>query len=104
MDLASRLGGQVPPGPWMEPPNTAVVVPIRSNKAHYLAGFLVAGISARLRLDEQYRNFLDLISAQVATVANVRDRDLIGFLVHQGTAQIMLAGHRHRGKDAMATP
>ena len=73
-DLADRLGGQVPPGPWTDPPHTAVVVPIRSNKAHYLAGFLVAGVSARLQLDEPYRDFLDLVSSQIATaIANARE-------------------------------
>ena len=43
-DLAERLQGRVPPGPWSDPPHTAVVEPIQSNKAHSLAGFLVAGI------------------------------------------------------------
>ena len=73
-DLASQLEGQVPPGPWSDPPNTAVVVPIRSTKAHYLAGFLVAGVSARLQLDQQYRDFFDLVSSQIAAaIANARD-------------------------------
>ncbi|HSR09882.1 MAG TPA: response regulator receiver protein, partial [Thermodesulfobacteriota bacterium] len=37
-DLPTRLGDNVPPGPWKDRPHTAAVVPIRSNKAHYLAG------------------------------------------------------------------
>ena len=57
----------VPAGSWSEPPNSAWIVPIRSNKAHQLAGFLIAGISARLKLDESYRSFLELLAAQVAT-------------------------------------
>ncbi len=73
-DLAGRLRGQVPPGPWTDPPHTAVVVPIRSNKAHWLAGFLVAGVSARLQLDDPYRDFLNLVSSQIATaIANARE-------------------------------
>src|SRR5436190_593565 len=73
-DLAERLLDQVPPGPWSDPPNTAVVVPIASNKAHYLAGFLVAGVSARLKLDEVYRDFLNLVSSQIAAaIANARE-------------------------------
>jgi PAS domain S-box-containing protein len=64
---------QVAPGPWSDPPNTALIVPILSNKAHRPAGFLIAGISARLKLDESYRSFLQLLAAQVATaVSNAR--------------------------------
>jgi PAS domain S-box-containing protein len=71
-DLGSRFPS-VPPGPWSDPPNTAVVLPVRSNKAHELAGFLVAGVSARLRFDDAYRGFLELATAQVANaIANAR--------------------------------
>jgi len=71
-DLAARFAN-VPPGPWSDPPHTAVIVPIRSNKAHELAGLLVAGLSPRLRFDHQYRSFLELAAAQVATaVATAR--------------------------------
>jgi PAS domain S-box-containing protein len=73
-DLSFRLKGPVPPSPWTDPPHTAVVVPIHSNKAHYLAGFLVAGVSPRLRLDDSYRDFLTLVSSQLATsIANARE-------------------------------
>lgn len=65
--LSSRLAEDVPPGPWSDPPHTAVVVPIPSHKAHDVAGFLVAGISARLRLDASYCDFLYLVAAQIAT-------------------------------------
>ena len=71
-DLASRLS-HVPPGPWSDPPSCAVVVPIRSNTAHQLAGLLVAGVSARLRLNDQYNSFYELVAAQIATaIANAR--------------------------------
>ncbi len=73
-DLTERLQGRVPPGPWTDPPHTAVIVPIRSNKAHHLAGFLVAGISARLHLDDAYRDFLNLVASQIATaIASARE-------------------------------
>jgi signal transduction histidine kinase len=65
--LAERLGSHVPPGPWTDPPHTAVVVPIASSKAHHLAGFLVAGVSSRLRLDGSYRDFLELVATQIST-------------------------------------
>jgi signal transduction histidine kinase/DNA-binding response OmpR family regulator len=63
----------IPPGPWSDPPSTAVLVPVRSSQAHQLAGVLVAGVSSRLNLDERYRSFLGLAAAQIATaVANAR--------------------------------
>lgn len=63
----------VPQGPWSAPPSTAAVVPIRSNAAHQLAGFIIVGISARIQFDESYRNFLELMSTQIAiTIANAR--------------------------------
>ena len=70
--LAAKFG-PIPQGPWSDPPHLAAVVPIKSNIAHKLAGFLVAGISPRLRFDDSYRGFLDLMSAQITTaIANAR--------------------------------
>ena len=70
-DLASRFGNTVPPGPWADPPRRAVVLPIRSNISSELAGILVAGVSARLKLDELYRSFYELVASQIATaIAN----------------------------------
>jgi GAF domain-containing protein len=62
------------------------VVPIRSNIPLELAGFLVAGISAHLKLDELYRSFLDLVATQIATaIANARayeeERKRAGFFI-----------------------
>ncbi|HEX6800562.1 MAG TPA: ATP-binding protein [Ktedonobacterales bacterium] len=73
-DLALRRTAEaVPPGPWSDSPTSAVVVPIRSNIAHQLAGLLVAGVSARLRLDDGYAGFYELVSSQIATaIANAR--------------------------------
>ncbi len=71
-DLPARLS-RVPPGPWSDPPHRAVVVPLRSNTAHQLAGVLVAGVSSRLRLNDQYCSFYELVAAQIATaIANAR--------------------------------
>jgi len=70
-DLACRFGNAVPPGPWSDPPRQAVVLPIRSNISRELAGILVAGVSARLELDELYRSFYELVASQIATaIAN----------------------------------
>jgi PAS domain S-box-containing protein len=74
--LVEKLGSampRVPGGPWQDPPHTALVVPIKSSVAHRLTGFLVAGLSPRLRVDDRYRSFLDLVAAQIsAAVANAR--------------------------------
>jgi signal transduction histidine kinase/CheY-like chemotaxis protein len=60
-------------GPWSDTPQTAAIVPIKSNIFHQLAGILVAGISPRLRFDDAYRGFLELAAAQIATaIANAR--------------------------------
>jgi signal transduction histidine kinase len=72
-DLSARFE-VVPSGPWSNPPHTAVIVPIHSNKAHDVAGLLICGVSARLALDSLYRAFLQLTAAQIATaIANARE-------------------------------
>jgi PAS domain S-box-containing protein len=69
-ELKNRFD-KVPQGPWSDPPSRAAVLPIRSNLQHQMAGFMVAGLSARLEVDKSYRDFLELMSTQVATtVAN----------------------------------
>ncbi|HEX5414375.1 MAG TPA: histidine kinase dimerization/phospho-acceptor domain-containing protein, partial [Chloroflexota bacterium] len=69
----AELFGAVPPGPWPNPPRRALVLPVASNVQHRLAGLLVLGISARLDLDDLYRGFCELATAQVATaIANAR--------------------------------
>ncbi len=71
-DLAAHIP-ELPPGPWPDPAHTALVVPIRSNKAHQLAAVMVAAVSPRLSLDESYRSFVELVGTQIATViANAR--------------------------------
>jgi PAS domain S-box-containing protein len=71
-DLAARLGA-VPHGPWPEPPQQAVVLPLVRPGQPLPDGFLVAGVSPRRPLDDGYRGFLDLLAGQVATsVASAR--------------------------------
>jgi PAS domain S-box-containing protein len=76
MRVVKNLGerfASLPPGPWSDPPNTAVVVPIPSNKAHEPAGLMVAGLSARSKFGQLYKDFIELIRTQVATaIANAR--------------------------------
>jgi PAS domain S-box-containing protein len=66
-DLASCLDGAVPPGPWADAPTEAYVVPIRSSLPHQIAGVLVAGVSARIALDESYKSFIELAASQIST-------------------------------------
>jgi PAS domain S-box-containing protein len=63
----------VPQGPWSDAPNMAAVVPIRANMQHQLAGFMIAGLSSRIHFNESYRDFIELVSTQIATmIANAR--------------------------------
>jgi signal transduction histidine kinase/DNA-binding response OmpR family regulator len=64
--LAERYAA-VPPGAWPAPPEAAVVLPLPSGKPRRPAGFLVAGLGARLARDEFRRGFLELVAAQIAT-------------------------------------
>lgn len=65
-DLADRFSA-LPPGPWTDPPTTAVVLPIHSGNPDEPAGVLILGISSRLRLDDAYYEFLELVTAQLGT-------------------------------------
>ena len=60
-------------GPYPENPKTALVFPITPPGCDQPFAVLVAGVSARLPLNEVYRHFYDLIVAAVtSTVANAR--------------------------------
>ena len=67
-----RLLGDGPSaGPWLEAPRMALVLPIpRAGEAF---GVLVAGVSARRMLDDDYRGFFQLVADQIgAAVGNAR--------------------------------
>ena len=71
-DLDRRFGS-LPGGAWPESPHTAVALPLRASGQDRLAGFLIAGVSPRRPLDDQYRGFFDLLASQIATaIANAR--------------------------------
>ena len=72
MDLSERYG-ELPGGVWPEPSHTARVMPIGGSGQDRVTGFLVAGVSPRRPLDDQYRAFFDLLTTQISTtVANAR--------------------------------
>ena len=71
-DLPSKFQ-KVPSGPWSDLPHTALVLPIRGASGHKFAGFLIAGVSARIELDEKYKGFLELAASQIGSaIVNAR--------------------------------
>jgi PAS domain S-box-containing protein len=63
-------------GPWPESPRSALLLPLRPTPDGETAGVLVVGVSARLTLDNRYREFLDLVGARVeASLAEARTRE-----------------------------
>jgi signal transduction histidine kinase len=65
-DLDRRFG-PMPGAKWPASTQSALVIPLgpTSSADHY--GFLIAGISPRLFLDDRYRGFLELVADQIAT-------------------------------------
>jgi signal transduction histidine kinase len=63
----TALAGSLARGPWSEDVHVALAVPIMSSGQPVPMGALVAGISPRRALDEDYRRFLDLVGGQIAT-------------------------------------
>lgn len=57
----------LPGGPWPDAARRAVVLPLPRAGGGGPAGFLVAGVSPRLVLDDDYRGFLRLVAAHGAT-------------------------------------
>ncbi|BAY08015.1 ATP-binding protein [Calothrix sp. NIES-2098] len=63
-DLAGRFGS-FSCGPYSEPPQTAIILPINLPGMEHLFGLLVAGISARRALDRPYQLFYDMLGDAV---------------------------------------
>jgi signal transduction histidine kinase len=59
VDLGARTGRTAPP-------HDALVLPLVRSSDAAPAGILVVGLSPRLRLDDAYRGFLQLVAAQIA--------------------------------------
>jgi hypothetical protein len=49
-------GLDIPAGPWPDRVKQALILPLKGTK-HGLGGFLIAGVSPRLLLDDDYRSF-----------------------------------------------
>ncbi|WP_371819356.1 ATP-binding protein [Tolypothrix sp. PCC 7910] len=73
VDLVKSGFGNLPGGAWPESPTTAVVLPLTTPTQERLSGFLIAGISPRRQLDDDYQGFWDLVAGQISTaIANAR--------------------------------
>jgi PAS domain S-box-containing protein len=71
-DLAERFG-MLPGNVWPDPPQRAIVLPIKQPNLVELAGFLVVGLSPRLAFDDDYRGFLELTAGHIGTaIANAQ--------------------------------
>lgn len=71
-DLSDRFA-DLPMGGWQRPPHQAVVLPIAPSGRTGQAGILVVGLNPFRLFDENYRGFLDLVSAQIAaSIANAQ--------------------------------
>jgi signal transduction histidine kinase len=63
----------IPPGPWPEPPSSAMVLPLIDRGLQGATGAIVLGVSARRPFDDEYRGWFDLVAGQVsANIANAR--------------------------------
>ena len=60
------LGIDMTAGPWPDPVQRALVMPLKGSGTQPLTGFLILGVSPRRPLDEPYRRFLELAATQVA--------------------------------------
>ena len=65
-DLAQRFGS-LPSGAWTVPPHSVLVLPVALPGQTLPAALLVAALSPRKVLNEDYRTFLSLVAQQVAT-------------------------------------
>lgn len=71
-DLETRFSN-LPTGAWHQPPQQAVAVPIAPSGQTGKAGILIAGLNPFRLLDDRYKGFIELVSAQIAaSIANAQ--------------------------------
>jgi signal transduction histidine kinase len=71
-DVEERFGA-LPGGPWSEPCQAAVVLPIGASDYTRPSAFLVAGLSPRRTVDAEYLGFFELTVGHIGTaIANAR--------------------------------
>jgi len=67
LDQLPNIGISIPAGPWPDPVQRALLLPLKGSGQKGLAGFLIVGTSPRRPLDDAYRSFLSLVAGQMAT-------------------------------------
>lgn len=73
IDDLDRFVEEIPQGPWPDRPSQALLLPFAKPGESHPAGFMIAGISRYIRLDDDYRGFLSLVASHIATaLANSR--------------------------------
>ena len=65
-DLRERFAA-LPCGAWAEPPHSAIMLPLASPDQSRPYGVLIAALSPHRALDEVYRGFFELATAQIVT-------------------------------------
>ena len=71
VDNIEEIFGKLSCGPYPESPNKALVIPVTAPGMHRPLAILVAGVSARLALNDTYHGFYDLLASNInAAVAN----------------------------------
>jgi hypothetical protein len=72
--LVSRVGA-IRAGPWPEPVDRAVLLPITGVHGDHLAGFMIAEVSPRRALDSAYHGYFARLSALVSgAIADAHSR------------------------------
>jgi PAS domain S-box-containing protein len=111
-DLSGVDLGPLPAAPWGTPPSEGVAVPILTEEGNIPVGFLLAGVSARKRLDAAYRVFFRQAATEIAkAIQNSRRLEgarallaeteeerqrLRNFLLNSPAAIAILDGPEHR--------
>jgi PAS domain S-box-containing protein len=63
---AHELGFELPGGAWDEQPSEVLFLPLIQTGQAQPLGILLAGVSRRKRLDENYRGFFNILSGQIS--------------------------------------
>ena len=67
LDNLPAAGVAISAGPWPDWVKELLILPLKSSGHEKLAGLLVAGVSPRRQLDEDYHTFLGLAAGQIAS-------------------------------------
>jgi len=90
-DIAQWIGENTV-GPFGEPPKNAMVLPLRISGQPEIFGFMVAGISARRALDQEYLSFYDLL----VNTYNTAVSSVYAYVQEQNRAEALAAIDRSK--------